>query len=310
MAKTTTSAQAQNLLALASGLSLGLNWDYNVQTLRALLERHAPELDLGLWWADGFVPVTEGAEEVLGAALVPGAYEQLLQAPELRPLAEVEGGFAQGLVANRQTQGALLAAGPDAEAVMRVLSGPLALTRLATALSDEVGKRTSTDKLTGLWNRQYFNERFREECERLVRSKETGSVAIVGLDNFAALARTMPAEEVNQLLSTLGVTVRQVVRQTDWAVRWDGYELLFYFPSTSAEMTLEVLKRFTKRVIAAHPILEPLVGLASTVETTSPRALIQLGSRRLELARKDNHRRVICYATPAQGLQFWRGEGT
>lgn len=310
MAKTSTSAaQAQNLLALATGLSLGLNWDYNVQTLRALMERHAPDLELGLWWADGFVPVTDGAAEVFAPALAPGAYEQLLQNPELRQLPEVDRGAIAGLVANRQTQGGLLAAGPDAEAFMRVLNGPVALARLATALSEEVGKRTSTDKLTGLWNRQYFNERFREECERLVRSKETGSVAIIGLDNFGALARTMPTEEVNQLMSTLGVTVRQVIRQTDWAVRWDNFELLFYFPSTSAEMTLEVLKRFTKRVITAHPILEPLIGLASTVETTSPRALIQLGSRRLELARKDNHRRVICYATPAQGLQFWRGEG-
>jgi hypothetical protein len=137
MAKTSTSAaQAQNLLALATGLSFGLNWDYNVQTLRALLERHAPEVALGLWWADGFVPVTDGAEEVFAPALAPGAYEQLLQNPELRQLAEVDRGAIAGLVANRQTQGGLLAAGPDAEAVMRVLNGPLGLARLATSLSE------------------------------------------------------------------------------------------------------------------------------------------------------------------------------
>jgi hypothetical protein len=92
-------------------------------------------------------------------------------------------------------------------------------------------------------------------------------------------------------------------------VRWDNNELLFYFPSTPADAALEVLKRFGKRLLANHAILEPLVGLSSTVETTSPRALIQLATRRLDLARKDGNRRVICYATPAHGLQFWRGDG-
>jgi diguanylate cyclase (GGDEF)-like protein len=204
-----------------------------------------------------------------------------------------------------------LASGKTAElteAVLKTILPQVGLARLATALTEEVAKRTSTDKTTGLWNRQYFNERFREECERLVRSKETGCVAIIGLDNFAALARTMPPDEVNQLFSLAGQTVRNVIRQTDWAVRWDTNELLFYFPSTPSEASLEVLKRFGKRLMNAHAILEPLVGLSSTVETTSPRALIQLATRRLDLARKDGHRRVICYATPAHGLQFWRGE--
>ena len=64
---------------------------------------------------------------------------------------------------------------------MALMLNQLGLARLSTQLIEEVSKRTSTDKLTGLWNRQYFNERFREECERLVRSRETGSVAIIGL---------------------------------------------------------------------------------------------------------------------------------
>ena len=60
--------------------------------------------------------------------------------------------------------------------------------------------------------------------------------------------------------------------------------------------------------VAALTAPASLVGLSSTVETTSPRALIQLATRRLDLARKDGNRKVICYATPAHGLQFWRGD--
>ncbi|MNS46437.1 putative diguanylate cyclase YeaJ [compost metagenome] len=308
-----TPSQLQSLVQLATSVNLTLSWDYNYQNLKNLLAQHAPELELGVWWPqpEGFVPVTDGAADLFGAYTSANVLENVQQDTAMRDMDDVEGGVMAGVVANRQTFGLAMAGGVDpdyAEVVLRLLLPQLGQTRLAGALADEVSKRTSTDKLTGLWNRQYFNERFREECERLVRSKETGAVAIIGLDNFAALSKTMGPEEVNQLYATVGQTVRAVIRQTDWAVRWDANELLFYFPSTSADAALEVLKRFGKRLLGAHPILEPLVGLSSTVETTSPRALIQLATRRLDLARKDGNRKVICYATPAHGLQFWRGD--
>jgi diguanylate cyclase (GGDEF)-like protein len=308
-----TPSQLQSLVQLATSVNLTLSWDYNYQNLKNLLAQHAPDLELGVWWPqpEGFVPVTDGAADLFGVYTSAHVLENVQQDTAMRDMDEVEGGVMAGVVANRQTFGLAMAGGVDpdyAEVVLRLLLPQLGQTRLAGALADEVSKRTSTDKLTGLWNRQYFNERFREECERLVRSKETGAVAIIGLDNFAALSKTMGPEEVNQLYATVGQTVRAVIRQTDWAVRWDANELLFYFPSTSADAALEVLKRFGKRLLGAHPILEPLVGLSSTVETTSPRALIQLATRRLDLARKDGNRKVICYATPAHGLQFWRGD--
>jgi diguanylate cyclase (GGDEF)-like protein len=308
-----SAAQNQALVQLATQLNLTVSWDYNHQNLKQLLQQHLPGTEAALWWPqpEGFVPLSDGAADKFGAYVGGNQLEVVQQDNSLRAVPDVDGAWMQGVVANRQTFGlAMVDAGSDemTEAVLKTILPQLGLARLSTALTEEVGKRTSSDKVTGLWNRQYFNERFREECERLVRSKETGSICIIGLDNFAALARTMPPDEVNNLYSLVGQTVRNVIRQTDWAVRWDTNELLFYFPSTPAEASLEVLKRFGKRLMSAHPILEPLVGLSSTVETTSPRALIQLATRRLDLARKDGHRRVICYATPAHGLQFWRGE--
>ncbi|MEB3223866.1 MAG: GGDEF domain-containing protein [Candidatus Sericytochromatia bacterium] len=308
-----TTAQAQALVQVATNLNLTVAWDYNQQNLKSLLEQHLKDVELGLWWPqpEGFMAVTDGAAGRFGAFVDANQVELVQQDTSLRAVPNVDGALMAGIVSNRQTFGVALISSKSedlSEATLRTILPQMGLARLATALSEEVAKRTSTDKITGLWNRQYFNERFREECERLVRSKETGSVAIIGLDNFGALSRTMPADEVNHLFSLVGQTVRNVIRQTDWAVRWDTNELLFYFPSTPAEASLEVLKRFGKRLIGSHAILEPLVGLSSTVETTSPRALIQLATRRLDLARKDGHRRVICYATPAHGLQFWRGD--
>ncbi len=301
----------QRLVAVASKIPPATNWEYVHTGLREALAQNAPGVELALWWPapEGLVALTPKAQDVFEAYTSQHEVEDIAQ--EANEFTAIPPGYRQAIVANRQVFGQLLIAGDKSrEDFLKSLAGliasPVGLMALGVQLGEEVSKRTSTDKLTGLWNRQYFNERFREECERLVRSKETGSVAIASLDNFAALARTMAPEEQNALFAQVGQAVRQVIRQTDWGVRWDNYDLLFYFPSTSAEAAVEVLKRFARKMVSISPILEPLAGVSSTVETTSPRALIQLATRRLDLARKDGGRRVICFATPGGGLQFFR----
>jgi hypothetical protein len=89
-------------------------------------------------------------------------------------------------------------------------------------------------------------------------------------------------------------------------VYWDGSEVLFYFPFTKPEALLEVLNRCSNLLLELHPLLSTTIGMCSTLETSSPRALIQLAARRLELARKDGRKRIICFASSTEGLQFWQ----
>lgn len=298
----------ERLISLAHKLPASTSWDYVLPNLKEGLKSF--DLNAALWWPapEGLEALSDNANEVFKPLVAHAQVEDVISQGET-PIEDVTEGTLFPISANRQNFGALLLSGNTLEMrqqVARTILPMLGMVSLSNQLSEEVSKRTSTDKLTGLWNRMYFNERFREECERLVRSKETGAVTLIALDNFTAYARTIPQEEANALYEQVGQTVRQVIRQTDWAVRWDGYELLFYFPSTTAEAAVEVLKRFARKLVALNPILEPLAGVSSTVETTSPRALVQLATRRLDLARKDGGRRVICYAVPGGGLQFYR----
>lgn len=309
----------QSLIGVATKIPATTSWDYLTNSIREALATHAPGIEVAAW-----LPAPEGVVALSGKALETFEpftssveIEDAMQEGEYAPLPSVSGGYKIAIQANRQTFGLLLLqgaagaqspkAGSDVlQSLAKILATPMGFAFLSNQLAEEVAKRTSSDKLTGLWNRQYFNERFREECERLVRSKETGAVALIALDNFQALARTMSPEDLNSTFAQIGQAVRQVIRQTDWAVRWDNFDLLFYFPSTSAEAAVEVLKRFARKLVGISPILEPLAGVSSTVETTSPRALVQLSTRRLDLARKDGGRRVVCFATPGGGLQFFR----
>ncbi len=303
----------QSLIGVATKIPAATSWEYLANSIREALAAHAPDVQAAAWLPapDGVVALGGKAPATFEPFTSSGEIEDLMQEGDFAPIPMVGGGYKVAIQANRQTFGLLLLQSSKADAdylqhLGRILATPMGFAFLSNQLADEVAKRTSTDKLTGLWNRQYFNERFREECERLVRSKETGAVALISLDNFQALARTMPADELNATFAQIGQAVRQVIRQTDWAVRWDNFDLLFYFPSTSAEAAVEVLKRFARKLVGISPILEPLAGVSSTVETTSPRALVQLSTRRLDLARKDGGRRVVCFATPGGGLQFFR----
>lgn len=179
----------------------------------------------------------------------------------------------------------------------------ISLAKYASEMALEVEKRTSTDKLTGLWNRNYFNERFREECIRLSGTREQGAVAVISLDDLAAMEKVIGKEEHEKLIIQAAGLIRKMVRKTDWIVYWDKHEILVYLTNTQSDSSIEVMNRCTSQLANAHPLLTPLIGLCSTTETTSARALIQLSARRLELARKDGRKMIVCFAAK-DGLKF------
>jgi diguanylate cyclase (GGDEF)-like protein len=236
----------------------------------------------------------------------------VVQSESLLPIASLDNCYSMSVRMGAQMLGLMLVALKDdaspqlAEQYIQVLLPQFTLARFATEMQEEVEKRTSTDKMTGLWNRSYFNERFREESERLSRSSEIGVVAIMGLDDLAAMVRMLPQDEQNQMLSMAGKTLRSLLRQTDWVVRWDNFEILFYFPNTPVESAVDVFGRCMKALVRINPLLQVVVGMCSTAETNSARGLIQLADKRLNLARKDGRHQLICFASKASGLNFWQ----
>lgn len=140
----------------------------------------------------------------------------VVQSESLQPIPNLDNCYSMSVKLGTQMLGLMLVHEYDvsqqmAEQYIQVLLPQFTLARFATEMQDEVEKRTSSDKMTGLWKRSYFNERFREESERLSRSKEIGVVAVMGMDDLAAMVRMLPLEEQNQLLSCAGKTLRNLL---------------------------------------------------------------------------------------------------
>lgn len=308
-----TKADKDKIFNIASHLHLTTDWERNRQMITELYAENAPDLEMATYWTQtsDFVCLTAGAEKIFGDYLNGIKRGDLVQSETLEPLEGMENAYTMSLRLGSQLLGIMFIQLKNemplalAERYVEILLPQFALARFATEMQEEVEKRTSTDKLTGLWKRSYFNERFREESERLSRSKEIGSVAIMGMDDLAAMMRMMPQEEQNQLLEQAGRTLRSLLRQTDWVVRWDNYEILFYFPNTAPEAAVEVFSRCVKALARINPILQVVIGLCSSAETTSARGLIQLADKRLNLARKDGRHQLVCFASKATGLKFW-----
>ncbi|MBF2053873.1 MAG: GGDEF domain-containing protein [Candidatus Sericytochromatia bacterium] len=305
-------ADKEKLFNITTGLHLTTNWEHNRALIAALYSENAPELEIATYWTQtsDFVYLTPGAEAIFGNYLQSIKRGDVLQSEHLEPISDLPGCYSMSLKLGGQMLGMLLVqvndmALPVAEQLLQALIPQFSLARFASEMQEEVEKRTSTDKLTGLWKRSYFNERFREESERLSRSKEVGSVAIMGLDDMAAMVRMMPQDEQNELLEQAGKALRSLLRQTDWVVRWDNFEILFYFPNTAPEAAVEVFSRCVKALSRINPLLQVMIGLCSSAETTSARGLIQMADKRLNLARKDGRRQLVCFASKTTGLQFW-----
>jgi diguanylate cyclase (GGDEF)-like protein len=309
-----TKADKERLFVISSKLHLTTDWKRNAKQISELFSDNVPEIEMATYWTqtNDSLYLTPDAESVFSEYVQSLKRGDVVQSDTLQPIPSMDNCYSMSIKLDSQMLGLMLVQLKEdvstqiAEQYIQALLPQFTLARFATEMQDEVEKRTSSDKMTGLWKRSYFNERFREESERLSRSKEIGVVAVMGMDDLAAMVRMLPIEEQNQLLSLAGKTLRNLLRQTDWVVRWDNFEVLFYFPNTPPEAAVDVFGRCIKALVRINPLLQVVVGMCSTSETTSARGLIQLADKRLNLARKDGRHQLICFASKSAGLKFWQ----
>jgi diguanylate cyclase (GGDEF)-like protein len=298
---------------LREELCLTIDWKRNTEHLKSLLDKYTPFAEVASCWSQPgeYNFFTSEAEKFFSSFVKDIKRADMVQSKELIAIEnkELPNTYVVSINLDETYLGMLLVHITEEvelstlKLLVKAILPQLSLARYATAMAAEVEKRTSTDKLTGLWNRTYFNERFREECIRLQRTKEQGSVVIIALDELSAMEKVISKEEHEKLIIEASQLVRKMVRKTDWIVYWDKHEILVYLTNSQPESSIDVMSRCVSQMVSTHPLLSPLIGLCSTSETTSARALIQLSARRLDLARKDGRKMLTCYATK-EGLKF------
>ena len=211
------------------------------------------------------------------------------------PLA-TDAGVVGAIVLSRRVAGAWPAS------TRRILAGAaleasVALTRAYSLRAAEA--RASTDALTGLPNRRYFEE----FCGLLARRRRAGDavgVLMIDIDHFKGLNDTYGHAVGDEVLREVAGAISAAVRDDDVPARFGGEEFVVLLRNPSREIATDVGERVRVAVSALDlgtfgvPAVSVSVGVAvASMQNEAIDALVQRADRALYRAKRSGRDRVV-----------------
>ncbi len=119
--------------------------------------------------------------------------------------------------------------------------------RLANALG-ELERVAATDRLTGAWNRRWFDEAIHAEIERAQRYGHALSLIMIDIDQFKRINDRYGHARGDSVLSDLAARIRDEIRGADSLTRWGGEEFIVLAPATSLEGAVPLAEKLRLRI--------------------------------------------------------------
>lgn len=143
--------------------------------------------------------------------------------------------------------------------------------------------RALTDTLTGIPNREAFDERFTLERERFLRYKHPASLAILDIDHFKLVNDNHGHLVGDRVLQTFAATIKKMIRSTDFLARFGGEEFILIMPETDTNAAHLLLEKIRERV-AQMPANK--LGIQNPITVSGGLAAFQLGEKAEQLVER------------------------
>jgi len=104
--------------------------------------------------------------------------------------------------------------------------------RLLTEANATISRLASTDELTGLYNRRFFNQALEKAISAGQRHHLNAALIMADLDHFKRVNDEHGHDCGDQVLKIFATTLRATIRQEDIAARWGGEEFILLLPHT------------------------------------------------------------------------------
>jgi two-component system cell cycle response regulator len=159
-----------------------------------------------------------------------------------------------------------------------------------------------TDKLTGLYNRRYFDHFLDFEIKRSSRQNASLALLMIDIDNFKQINDTFGHLFGDKILNKLGDIVKSIIRETDLAARYGGEEFSIVMSNTGLEEAAEIAERMRKAISAYNFDIKELpttvsIGIALyPLDSTSLQDLISNADRALYRAKHEGKNQVCVYS--------------
>lgn len=180
-----------------------------------------------------------------------------------------------------------------------------ALTRRSLeATQRELQTLSRTDRLTGLWNRGYWEERLREEFARAGRIDEQVALVMFDIDHFKHINDNHGHAVGDEAIRMVGRLLKECSRDVDICGRYGGEEFAVLLPETSVSGAANFCERL-RQTIASQTIRtvgEPLqftisLGIAAwSIELVGTREWIERADQALYAAKHGGRNQTQIYS--------------
>jgi diguanylate cyclase (GGDEF)-like protein len=196
-----------------------------------------------------------------------------------------------------------------------------AVSKREALLKREYWRRSITDRLTGIYNRRYFDELLLQEIARTERYGRFFALLMVDIDDFKAYNDAHGHLEGDRALQEIASLFKRHGRRTDSLVRYGGEEFVLIMREVKKEEALGLAERLRGSIENAHlegkkPILRRRltisIGIAAyPTDATSAEELVARADEALYAAKASGKNKTCLYnaARPQGDLPQDRLEG-
>lgn len=163
---------------------------------------------------------------------------------------------------------------------------------------EEAYQRSITDPLTGVWNRNQFNEFVRVEVPRSERYGQPACLLILDIDHFKRVNDNHGHGIGDQVLQQFSGLIQEQIRVVDSLFRWGGEEFVILLPNTSLAAARYIAERLRRTVGDTDfgPVARVTVsiGAAELERGESPEDWFNRADKAVYLAKAQGRNRVVC----------------
>ncbi|MGE7795306.1 sensor domain-containing diguanylate cyclase [Lysinibacillus fusiformis] len=111
---------------------------------------------------------------------------------------------------------------------------------------------SETDKLTGLKNRRFFQDKLEQQLNSYYESAKPFSLCILDIDHFKKVNDTFGHQVGDDVLAQLAQLLTQRARKEDTVARYGGEEFVMILPDTEIAAAKEIGEQIRKTVAFDH----------------------------------------------------------
>lgn len=171
------------------------------------------------------------------------------------------------------------------------------MTSFETFKARNIAKVATTDRLTGLYMRDIFNEMLEKEFQLFLRNGQSLALMMIDIDNFKKYNDTYGHQEGDEVLKKIGTALSKTIRKSDIGCRYGGEELVVIMPQTEQESALEVAERVRQRVENINldgKNVTVSIGISqATSSVKSSKTLLKLADDALYQAKSEGKNKIV-----------------